>query len=158
MLSHIVKDRWLGLGVPIPSPITTWTPQQEWREKEVSSGCYCIPQASIVNASMAFRAFLLGLLLLCHALLWSFGNTPISKMKEKFVVKERIPSPYFGSSLLNRTRRFAFYSYVKKKKRHFLSLSTSTLCSLWRTQAYIHAVQLGDESRWQAPHCTQTVE
>lgn len=112
MLSHIVKDRWLGLGVPIPSPITTWTPQQEWREKELSSGCCCIPQASIVNASVAFRAFLPGSCCCAMHCYEGFGNTPISKKKEKFVVKERIPSPYFGFSLLNRTRRTAFYSYV----------------------------------------------
>lgn len=85
-----------------------------------------------------------------------FGSITRCK-KEKFVVKERTPSLYFGFSLLNRTRRTAFYSYVvKKKKRHFLPLCTSTPPTLWRTQAYIPAIQPGDGSRWQAPHCTQT--
>lgn len=69
MLSHIVMARCLGFWVSIPSSVTAQTPQQEWWEKEISSGCYYIPHVAILNASMAFRAFLLGLLLLCHALL-----------------------------------------------------------------------------------------
>lgn len=48
-----------------------------------------------------------------------FGNTPICQQKEKFIVKERIPSLYFGFSLLKRTRRTAFYSYVFKKDIFF---------------------------------------
>lgn len=70
MLSHIVKARCLGLGVPVSSPIATRTPQQEWRGKEISSGYYYVPRESILSTSMAFRALLLGYLLLCHALLW----------------------------------------------------------------------------------------
>lgn len=48
-----------------------------------------------------------------------FGNTPISKKKEKSVLKERIPSSYFGFSLLNKTRGSAFQSYVLKKDIFF---------------------------------------
>lgn len=65
-----------------------------------------------------------------------FGNTPISKKKEKFVLKWRIPSSYFGFSLLNKTRRTAFQSYVLKKKTFYFTLFIHTLLSTKDTGIY----------------------
>lgn len=80
-----------------------------------------------------------------------FGNITICRVKKKFMVKERIASLYLGFSLLNRTRRNNMFLYCKKD-------NCFPLCTLsvWSTQACIHAIQLGDGSKWRVPHCTQT--